>query len=328
MNRWLSPLVAVLLFWLAFPQRCPAPITYIPGVGVHIGDTSWIRDSSPEQYKVAEKAFEAKDYTTALMAANYIVKHPRWRLGDDAAKAYYLMGRCYEAKGNDERAFKSYQKLIETFPNVVNYEEVVKRQFLIANRYLAGKFWRVFGYIPLYPSMDKTVTLYEQIVKNGPYSEVAPPAQMNIGLAHENKRGLFVRMPDYPKAAKAYGLAAERYSDQKMGVEALYREAMAYTRQARRAEYDQSIAAQAIATFTQFIALYPEEPRVPEAKRIIESLKTEQARGSFEIAKFYEKKHRWEGAIIYYNDVLLKDQGSKYGTIARQRIDVIKKRMM
>ena len=41
---------------------------------------------------------------------------------------------------------------------------------------------------------------------------------MNIGLAHENKKGLFVRIPDYPNAAKAYEKAAERYAQNRFSV--------------------------------------------------------------------------------------------------------------
>src|SRR5205823_12807520 len=121
------------------------------------------------------------------------------------------------------------------------------------------------------PSMDKTIKRYEQILKNGAYSEFAPQAQMNIGAAHENKL-----IKDYPSAAQAYEKAADRYHDQKLGVDALYREGMAYNKQAKTAEYDQSIAAQAIATFTDFIALHPEDTRISEAQKTIESLRTEQ----------------------------------------------------
>ena len=52
----------------------------------------------------------------------------------------------------------------------------------------------------------------------------------------------------------------------------------------------------------------------------------EQARGSLDIARFYEKHRRWEGAKIYYNEVLLKDPSSKFADIARERIDAIRKR--
>ena len=73
-------------------------------------------------------------------------------------------------------------------------------------------------------------------------------------------------------------------------------------------------------------ALHPDDARVSEAKKIIDSLKTEQARGSFDIAQYYERKHRWQGAKIYYNEVLQKDPESKYARIAAARIVEINKR--
>src|SRR5262249_19494368 len=91
------------------------------------------------------------------------------------------------------------------------------------------------------------------------------------------------------------------------------------------AEYDQSVAGKAIATFTDFITLFPEDPRVPEAQKKISAMKSEQARGSYTIAHYYEKKKRWDGALIYYNEVLLRDPNSKYAQEAKKRIDEIKK---
>ncbi len=38
--------------------------------------------------------------------------------------------------------------------------------------------------------------------------------------------------------------------------------AQAYTKQARTAEYDQSVAGQAISAYTDFMTLYPDDPRV------------------------------------------------------------------
>src|SRR5260370_25096953 len=120
--------------------------------------------------------------------------------------------------------------------------------------------------------MDKTIKMYEQIIKNGPYSEVAPSAQLNIGQAHENKM-----ISDYTSAAKAYERAADRYSEQKVGVEALYRERIAYNNQAKTAEYDQSIAARAISTFSDFMTLAPVAPRCSAAHKLIASVNSERA---------------------------------------------------
>ena len=308
---------------LLFPQISPAPLIYTPGEGWHYesvgGEGGWRRARAKEQLEVAQGAFDKNDFSLASKAARRTVI--QWPFSDYAPQAQYILGRCYEAKGQDERAFKAYQTLLEKYPRVDNYDEIVKRQFAIANRFLAGKWFKLFHMVPAFPSMDKTVKLYEQILKNGPYSEVAPMSQMNIGQAHENK--LF---SDYTAAVKAYEAAADRYSDQKVGTDALYKVGQTYNKQAARAEYDQSVAAQAIGTFTDFATLYPEDSRVPAAQKEVGALKTEQARGSFEVARFYERNRRWKGALIYYNDVLDKDPGSKYADEARQRIDAINKR--
>ena len=46
----------------------------------------------------------------------------------------------------------------------------------------------------------------------------------------------------------------------------------------------------------------------------------EQARGSLIVARFYEKKRQWDGALVYYNEVLIRDPQSKYADEAKQRI--------
>ena len=113
-----------------------------------------------------------------------------------------------------------------------------------------------------------------------------------------------------------------------MASDALYREGLAFRKQAQTAEYDQSMAGQSIATFTDFMTLYPNDARVPEVQKIIESLRTEQARGNFQIAKFYEKYKRWNGALVYYNEVVSQDPNSAYAAQARQRIDELKQRVL
>ena len=48
------------------------------------------------------------------------------------------------------------KKLLEKYPKVENYDEVLQRQFVIANRYLGGQWFKLWGYVPFFPSMDKT----------------------------------------------------------------------------------------------------------------------------------------------------------------------------
>jgi outer membrane protein assembly factor BamD len=305
---------------VAFPFRSPAPLIFRPGEGWNYEkpgtEGKWSRTRAKDQLDVAQAALDKKDYGLALKAARRTVK--QWPLSDYAPQAQYIMGRCYEAKKMDEKAFKQYQVVLEKYPKASNYNEVLVRQFEIANRFLAGQWFRLFGYIPTMPSMEKTSDMYAKIIKNGPYSEVAPKAQMNIGSAREKQK-------EWEKAVRAYEQAADRYSDRpQVASEALYKAGLAYNKEAKTAEYDQSAAGKAIAAFTDFMTLYPDDARIPEAQKMIAGLKSEQARGSFEIAKFYEKRRRWDGALIYYNEVLLRDPSSPLAAVARKKIDELK----
>lgn len=326
MNRCRIRLLFIVVCLLLLPYRSPAPLIYTPGEGWTYepvgGEGSWQRTRAKDQLIVAQDAFDKKDYGLALKAARRVVKV--WPLSDYSPQAQFLVGRCYELKGFDERAFKAYQKLLDDYPKAINYDDVLQRQYEIANRFLAGEWFRLWNYIPLFPSMERTAGLFESIVKNGPYSEVAPKAQMKIGETRE-------KQANYPEAVKAYERAADRYHDRPaVAAKALFKEGLAYEKQARKAEYDQSTAADAIATLTDFMALYPDDPRVHQAQQIIAALKTEQARGNFEIARFYEKDGKWVAAEIYYNAVvnlLLGEPDSSYAVKARERISALNKRI-
>ncbi len=304
---------------LLFPFRSPAPLIYTPGEGWRYepvgGGGDWQRTRAKDQLIVAQEAFDKKNYGLALKAARRVVNI--WPLSDFAPQAQFIVGRCYETKGWDEKAFKEYQALLEKYPKAVHYEEVLKRQHEIALRFLAGEWFRVWDYIPLYPSLDKTADLFEKIVKTGPYSSVGPPSQMKLGETRE-------RQNNFADAAKAYELAADRYFDRpQIAADALYKEALAYKKQAATAEYDQNTAAQAITVCTDFMTLFPDDARVPEAQKIIAGLRIEQARGNLEIARYYEKRNHTEAARIYYNEVVnlsLGEPNSPYAETAKTRL--------
>jgi outer membrane assembly lipoprotein YfiO len=319
-------LLLITVCLLAFPFSSPAPLIYRPGEGWTYepvgGSGQWRQTRAKDQLEVAQAAFDKQAYGLTLKSARRVVSV--WPLSDYAPQAQYLAGRSYEAMGKDEKAFKEYQKLIEKYPKMGNYEEILQRQYDIANRFLAGKPFQLWGAIPWFKSMDKTAEMYEKIVKNGPYSAVAPQAQLKIGAAREKLTTLGFKTPDYPSAAKAYELAADRYHDRpQVAADALFLAGLAYNKQAQTAEYDQTTAGQAIAIFTDFLTLYPNDARGAQAQSMIESLRVEQARGNFQTARFYESKGKWDGALIYYNEVVLQARGSSYGAQALERMDWI-----
>jgi outer membrane protein assembly factor BamD len=329
MNRRFGFLFFIAAFVALFPFRSPAPLIYTPGEGWHYesygSNEKWQRDRAKDQLEVAEQAFTEHDYAVALHAARRILRV--WPQSDYAPRADYLIGRCLETSGKDEAAFNAYQDIIKKYPHSDSYEEVLWRQYAIANRFLGGEWFRLWSYIPLYSSMDETAKLFGKIVDNGPYSDVAPHAQLRIGAAQEKAK-------NFAEAVKAYETAADRYHDQPViAADALFREGIAWRKQAATAEYDQSTAGKAIAAYTDFITFFPDDKRVPGAQKAITALKAEQVRGNFEIALFYEKskilsaERKRNGALVYYNEVLQLDPNSRYAAQARQRIEALKSRV-
>lgn len=319
-KRRLTSLLLLTLSVALYPLSSPAPLTYTPGEGWSyepFGGGKWQRTKAKDQLDVATEAFNQKDYSLAMRAARRVVRV--WPLADYAPQAQYLVGRCYEAKGQDERAFDEYQKILTKYPKSENAAEVLRREYVISERYLKGQWFKLWGYIPFFPSMEKTAAMFEKIVNHGPYSEVAPHAQLRVGAAREKHN-------DFAGAATAYELAADRYHDRPViAADALYRTGRVYEKQAATAEYDQSTASKAIAAYGDFLTYFPDDPRAAESRKAVERLTAEQARGNFEIAKYYEKRKKWNGALVYYNEVILRDPGSPYANEAKQRIDEIKK---
>jgi outer membrane protein assembly factor BamD len=324
MNCWPIRALFICLAVFLFPFRSPAPLVYRPGEGWSYESPSgkadqWRRLRAKDQLDVAQAAFDQKDYKVAMKAAQRVVTV--WPLSDYAPQALYLAGRCYEERRQDEKAFKAYVQVLDKYPKIPNATEIQGRQLAIADRFLGGERVKLFGYIPLFPSREKAAQMYGDIVKFGPYGPCGPAAQMNIGAAWEIKK-------DYQQAVQAYEVAADRYSAQpEIAATALFKAATAWSKQARKADYDQGAASQAISSFSDFIALYPRDPRVPEAQQVINSLKMVQARGDFSIAQYYEKNKRWAAAQIYYNQVRANVRGEPLADEAAKRIEALSLRL-
>ena len=321
MLRRLTGSALLLACLFALPFTCPAPIIFRAGEGwtyeaVGGSGSNWERKRAKDQLQVAQEAFDRGEYRLATKAANRVVKV--WPLSDYAGRAQYLIGRSYEGRKMDERAFKAYQLTLTKYPKVENYDEILSRQYTIAQRFLGGQRFKLFGVLPLFRNMEKTATMFGQVVGNGPYNETGPKAQLDIGTAQE-------KLKRYPMAVKAYEKAADRYFDQPLvASDAIFRAGQAWEKQALRAEYDQSKAGSSIDLFKDFIELYPDDKRVPKAEEAIAVMRLEQARGAFETGRFYERYKRWLGAVIYYNESLQRDANSPYAEQCRQRIEILK----
>jgi outer membrane protein assembly factor BamD len=307
----------VAVFCLLLPQDCPAPLIWRKGEGWTYERTGYEYANNPKDQLALAKKYQAnKDYGRAVSAYRRIIS--RWPTSFATQDARMGLGECLTALGYYYQAFKEYQNLIEKNPDSPYFDTVLERQFEIGNLFLAGEKVKVWG-MRIFSGLNKAAEIYEQVVKNGPYSKVGPASQFRLGLVYEKQK-------DYLSAVHAYEKLLERYPDDKLAEDAQFQIGWANYKEALRAEYDQNSANQAIAAFADFLLRYPNSSKAPRAEELQVELKQDQSRGLFQIAKFYEKRKDYRAATIYYNQVIEKNPKSNWAATAQKQIAMLAQR--
>jgi outer membrane protein assembly factor BamD len=299
------------LFCLCWPQVSPAPVIYRPGQGWETSGEGEVEANSKAQLVKAQKLEKEKSFEQAAIAYRMLVK--TWPLSPNAAEAQYHYAKCLLEFGEPIKAFKEFQNTIENYPDTPYFNDILQNQYEIGNLFLSGERLRVWS-IPTFPSMDKTVEIYETVIKNGPYSDIAPLAQMKIGFAREKQK-------NYKSAIEAYENLIRKYPNSDLVDDAQFQIGFAYMAASTAADYDQTATRRAITAFQDYLTRYPKSEKIEQAQANIDRLRTEQARGLFNIARYYDWKNESTSAMIYYNEVIQKYPESDLARRAKERVE-------
>lgn len=311
--------LAILVFIVVcclFATRSPAPLIYRPGQGWetegqdHVEETSKEQLDKGERFEKDNKLEEAKDAYRALVKA--------WPMSPNAPEGQFRFGVMLFKLYDFQFSFKEFQKCLERYPDTEHFDEILKYQYDIACLFLAGERQKVWK-IPTLPSMDKTVEMFEQVIKNGPYSYVAPMAQIKIGFAREKQH-------QWLEAVKAYQELIRKYPKSDLADDAQFQIGYAYMMASREADYDQTATNRAITALQDYITKYPKSEKIEQAHDNILKLKLEQSRGVMAVAQYYDRQKNYEAALIYYNNVVQKFPNTDLAKRASERVDQIKKR--
>ena len=312
-----TPLVLSLtLLACAAPLRwSEAAVVYRSSEGWSVeGDETQIAGTAAEQMHLAEQREAAGDDSGAFKAYKSLVK--RYSLSLLAPKAQYKVGFLLQRHGDNSKAFDAYNIYVTKYPQGGDFDTVVEQMFKIAKLFLDGEKKKVLG-VPVTSSMTRAQTMFETIVKSAPFSKYAPLAQFNVGQALE-KQG------KYPEAMKAYQVVVNKYAGDAIADDALYQVGYVQLRNYREGSYDRASATKAREAFEDFINRYPESEKVPQAQENMKSLETGSAKGTLEIARYYDKAKQYRAAVIYYNDVIKSQPGSPESEVAKTRIEELK----
>ncbi len=274
------------------------------------------RIATPEQSTAAESLLKqgeslerAGNPSRALASYKEIAN--RYPGTASAPRALFRMAKMQEVD-RPQDAFKIYQKLIENYPQSPDFAAAIESQYKIAALFLDGRKVRLLGF-PMLPSMAKAEEMFEQVLKNAPFTQWAPLAQFGLGQALE-KQG------KHQEAIAAYQLVVDKFPASDVADDALYQIGYVYQSVSKGGEYDQSATEKAQDAFQDFAIRYPESEKITQAAENISSLETKQTQSSLSIGKFYEKTRNPRAAAIYYRLAIDEAPQSAEGQEAAKRL--------
>ena len=307
---------ALTLLSLLLPlSRMDAAVVYRSDEGWTVeGDDTTVAGNAAEQMKKAEKLQADGDDSGAYKAYKALVK--QYGQSFLAPKAQRKVGQLLEKHGDNDKAYDAYSYYLTKYPQGEDFDAIVDSMFKIAKLFLEGEKRRLFG-IKVAASMQRAQAMFEGIVKNAPFSKLAPLAQFNVGQALE-KQG------EYPKAIEAYQAVYTKYPNDTIAADALYQVGYVRAKEAREGSYDPATNQKAREAFEDFIARYPNSEKSAQARENIKSLEGGTNKNTLEIAKFYDKTKKFKAAVIYYNDVIKGQPGTPEADYAKGRIEALK----
>src|SRR5207247_1706200 len=273
-----------------------------------------ISGNAAELFQIGQTAEKEGNIKRAIKAYKSLVKrHPKDAM---APSTMLRSAQLQEQVHNYTPAAEAFLQLVERYPSSPNFEPAIEAQFRIGEIYLNGKKLKVLG-IPIASALDRAVTIFANVVRTAPYGKYTARAQFDIGLARE-KQGA------NDAAIQAYQAVVDKFPNQPIAVDAQYQIGYIWFAAAQLGTNDAAAAGNAKTAFQDFLFHYPKSEKAPQARKDLDILEHKQTSNSYKVAKFYDKQKYYRAAVIYYNEVIRQQPGSKESSEAKKRIDQLR----
>src|SRR3989338_8632699 len=205
------------------------------------------KDTPEDQMAYAKKAYDAKNTKDALREFKKLLKY--YPLSKEAPTAQYYVGRIMEDMDNLYEAYKAYQKVIDTYPYTELVDDVIEREYKIADAFYAGKKIKIIGKWQM-PAKDKAIEIFKAVADNAPYGKYADLAKFKAGLCYKD-------IQDYNSDILMFKDLIDRYPNSPVIDRARFQLAECSKLLAVKPAYDQTPTNLARQEFEDFLKKHP-----------------------------------------------------------------------
>lgn len=276
-----------------------------------------VKDTPKEQYDWATYFFKQGEFQRAADEFAKLTKH--YPDSSYSPEAQYYAGRSYEEMAKYYFAYQNYQKTLEDYPYTKRMEEILEREFNIAQIFQSEDTAKLMD-VELSLSLERAAEIYKKIVEVSPYSVYADRALYNAASCYR-------RMQKYDDAIQCYERIINDYPDSKLVSEAKYQMAYAKYEASLGPEYDQESTEEALKEFKKISRTTAVPQLAKEAERVMSELETKKANSILKIASFYERQGHYASAVMYYKEVVGKFPNTAVAKQAQEKINHLEKRI-
>jgi len=236
----------------------------------------------------------------------------KWPTMPEAAEAQLDLAQLYEKRKKYARAFDEYQYLLTFYAGVCPYDEVLNRQFKVANCLLHDNV-SMFGWV--LSGTDAVRQRFEQIVRNAPSSPLAPQAMLIVGGIRDSEK-------ETDEAIQVYDGILHRYGETDQATDAAYLSARCRYTRASKHTYNEAYCRDAISFLRAVTARMPHHPQIEEMTQWLGDLNTQLEDQCYTNAVFYDTRQRSnrQAALMAYTNFLREFGASKYADRVRARV--------
>lgn len=232
---------------------------------------------------------------------------------DEANEALWHLANCLLAGGEYLAAFNSLRACIDENPGSPHFNGALQKEYNVGLKLIELDSGIADKLIPSLTNNDKVIEeIFNHIIQRGPYSKVAPDAQIQLAKFHELRH-------EYKEAITAYKLFIVRYKDHPQAEEANFRLGLCYGKQAGAVNYDQACAVRALTTLKDYLVKYPKGIYNWEVNDYMGYLGEKVSQHLLEIGHYYEITGAKQSAEIYYKLVIQQYPTSKAAVELRKR---------
>ncbi len=255
-------------------------------------------DDARKKLAEAQVEINDKDYRSAAdayLAADLLADSPDIKL-----KALQKAADAFDKADLQYKRFKCIKKIIDGFADQVDFAKLVGTEYEIANKFQKGHRDISLSWLPWVTGPDKSIEIYEAILKQAPFAKFAPELRLRLGRIQLEKG-------ENKKALATFRELIKRHPKSKEAKYARFELANALKQMAGKAgDGDLQYANEADAVLKEIHSLYPKNPETPWVNEALSETEALKAKRLYEWGVFYQGRDNPEAATRYFNDLLAR----------------------